>query len=114
MSRLRTVGLYHNHDFKNYLQELRTPFEPLPLVELSTHAPVEVHEIFMKLNIENFMQIYDVQNTLPATQPEKSKLSPDNTSPSDIPQLEQKLMSLPELTPEKISNYKRKTHSAIT
>ena len=46
------------------------------------------------------MQNYDTQNTLPATQPEEFKLSLDNT-PEDIPQLEQKLMSIPELMPEK-------------
>ena len=45
------------------------------------------------------MQNYDTQNFLQATQPEESKLSLDNASPDDIPQLEQKLMSLPELIP---------------
>ena len=47
------------------------------------------------------MQNYDTQNTLPATQPKESKLSLDNASHENIPQLEQKLMSMGELTPEK-------------
>ena len=113
VSRLRAVGLYHNLDFKDGQQELRTPFEPLPPVEQSTHAPIKFHEIIIKLNIENLTQIYDAPNTLPATQPEESKMSLDNASPEDIPQLEQKLMSLPELTPEKIITLQKMTHSAI-
>ena len=89
VSRLRTVGLYHDLDFKDGQQELRTPFEPLPPVEQSTHIPTEVQEIFIKPNIENLMLNYDTQNTLPVTQPGGSKLSLDNASPEDIPQLEQ-------------------------
>ena len=48
------------------------------------------------------MQNYDAQNNLPAIQSEESKPSLDNASPEDIPRLEQKLMSSPELTPERI------------
>ena len=35
------------------------------------------------------MQNYYIQITLPVTQTEESKLSLDNTSPEDIPHLEQ-------------------------
>ena len=59
------------------------------------------------------MQNYDTLNTLSVTQAEESKLSLDKASPEDIPHLEQKLMSLPELTPKK-SSCKKMTHSAIT
>ena len=56
----------------------------------------------MKPDIKNLMQNYNMQNTLPVTQPEESKLSLDNASHEDIPQLEQKFLSLPELITEKI------------
>ena len=110
MLRLRAVGLYHNPDFKDNLQEFRTPFEPLPPVEQATHTPIEVHKISIKPDIENLMQIYDAQNYLTATQPEESQLSLDNASPKDIPKLEQMLMSLPELTPEKNSQTTKEWH----
>ena len=101
VSRLRAVGFYHDLDFKDNLQELRTPFEPLHFSEQSTRTPIEVHEIFIKLDIENLVQNCDAQNNLPAIQSEESKLSLDSTSHEDILRLEQKFMSLPELTPEK-------------
>ena len=63
------VGLYHDLDFKDSQQELRTPFEPLPPVEPSTHTPIEVYEIVIKPDIENLTHNYDTQNTLPATMP---------------------------------------------
>ena len=47
------------------------------------------------------MQNYDAQNSLPAIQSEVSILSLDKVSPEDILWLEQKYISLPELTPEK-------------
>ena len=100
--RLTAVGLYHDLGFKDGLQEFRTPFEPIPPVEQSTHMPIEVQESFIKPNIENITQNYNTQNTLPITQPEESKLSLDNASPEDIPLLEQKLMSILELAPVKI------------
>ena len=37
-SRPRAVGLYHDLELKDNLQELKKPFEPLPPVEQSTHA----------------------------------------------------------------------------
>ena len=48
------------------------------------------------------MQIMIHQKHLPVTQTEESKLSLDNASPEDIPHLEQKMMFLPVLIPEKI------------
>ena len=68
----------YNLDFKYGQQELGTPFEPLPLVEQSTHIPIEVHEIFIKPNLENLAQNYNTLKTLPVTQTEESKLSLDN------------------------------------
>ena len=70
VSRLRAVGLYHDLDFKDNLEELRIPFKPLPPVEQATHIPVEVHKIFMKPDIENLTPNYDTQNNLPAIQSE--------------------------------------------
>ena len=43
VSRLRAVGLYHNLDFKDNFQDLKTPLKPLPSVKKSTHTPIEVH-----------------------------------------------------------------------
>ena len=48
------------------------------------------------------MQNYNMLKTLSVTQADEARLSLDNASPPDIPHLEQKLMSLPELTPEKV------------
>ena len=102
VSEHRAVGLYYNLDFNYSQQELRTAFEPLPPVEQSTHTPTEVQEFFIKPKIENLLQNYNTQNTLPVTHPEESKLSLDNASPKDFPQLEQKFLLQTELTPEKI------------
>ena len=107
VSRLRAVGLYDDLDFKDNLQELGTPFEPLALVEQSTHTPIEVHNIFIKPDIENLTHNYDAQHNIPAIESEESRLS--LVPPEDIPRLEQKLMSLPELTPEKITLQKNDT-----
>ena len=46
VSRLRAVGLYHDLNSKNPLQEFSSPFELLPLVELVTHMPIHVNGIF--------------------------------------------------------------------
>ena len=110
VSRLRAVGLYHDLDFKDGQQELSIPFIPQPPAEQSAHNPIKVHEIFIKPDIGNLAQNYDTLKTLPVTQTEESKLSLDNVSPEDIPHLEQKLMSLPELTPEKNSSTAKKWH----
>ena len=60
------------------------------------------------------MQNYDTLKTLPITQTEEPKLSLVNASPEGIPHLEQKLMSLQDLTTEKTVQLQKKTHSAIT
>ena len=60
--------------------------------------PLEVNEICIAPNIEKPMQNYDALHGLPTAQTEKAKLSLENVSLTDIPQLEQNLMSLPELT----------------
>ena len=62
--------------------------------------PKDIHKTFTKPNIENLTQNYDTQNNLLAIQLEESKLSLDNVSLEDIQRLEQKLMSLPGLTPK--------------
>ena len=113
VSRLRAVGHCYDLNFKDNLQDLRAPFGPLPLTGQSTHTPVEVHEIFIKPNMENLVQNCNAQNTLQITKPEESGLSLDGTSPKDVPQLEQKLMSLPELIPERVIKLHRMTHSAV-
>ena len=48
------------------------------------------------------MQNYNTLNTLPGTQADEATISLENASPADIPHLEQNLMSLIELTPEKV------------
>ena len=98
--KFRAVGLYHDLDFKDGQQELGTLFEPLPPGEQSTHTPHRstwnLYQTWYrkppaKLQYNKYLTSYT----------EESKLSLDNTSHEDIPHLEQKLMSLPELTPEK-------------
>ena len=59
VSKLRAVDLYHNLDFKDGQQELGTLFKPLHPVEQSTHAPIDVQDIFVKPDRENLMQNYD-------------------------------------------------------
>ena len=78
-SRLRAVGLYHNLDFRDGEQELRTPFEPLPPVEQSTYMPIEGQDILIKSGTENLTQNYD-KKTLPVTQTEEFKLSISNST----------------------------------
>ena len=75
---------------------------PYPLLNSQPHTPIDIHEIFIKPVIENLTQNYDTQNNFPAIQLEESKLSLDKASPDDISRLEQKLISLPELPPDKI------------
>ena len=50
--------------------------------------PLEVDEIFIVPNIEN-TQNYSALCDLPIVQTDKAKLSLENTSPTDIPQVEQ-------------------------
>ena len=88
MSRLRAVGLYHDLDFNDHQQEFSVLFDPLPPVAL------EVNEVSIAPNIEKFLQNCDTLHDLPTAQTDKAKLSIENTSPTDIPQLEQNLLCL--------------------
>ena len=102
MSRLRAVGLYHDLYFKYHQQEFSATFQPLPPYEPATYMPLEVNEIFTAPNIEKLMQNYNALHDIPIAQTDKAKLCLENVSPTDIAQLEQNLMSLPDLTPDKV------------
>ena len=79
------------------------PLESLPPVEPVTHMSLELNEVFIAPDIERLMQTYDTLCGLPTGQTNDDiKLSLQNTLPTDIPQLEQNLMSLAALTPEKV------------
>ena len=108
VSRLRAGGLYHDIDFQNHQQEFSTPFEPLPSVDPVTHMLLKVNELAPK--IEELVQNYNALNDLSTKQNDKAKLSLENVLPKDILQLEQKVMSLPELTPHRV---KKKTTKNI-
>ena len=100
-------------DTNNYQQEFSTPFEPLPPYKPVTHTPLEVNEAFITPDIERLMQAYDMLHDSPTVQTgDDIKLSLENVLPIDIPQLEENLMSLLELSPEEVKNYKRVMHFA--
>ena len=107
MSRLRAVGLYHELNSKDHQQEFSWPFEPLPPVEQATCTPIQVNEIFIAPDIEKLATNYDQLHDLPTVQTDQANLSLENTSPADIPHLEQNLMSLPEFTPNKVAKLQR-------
>ena len=75
----------------------------MPPVEPATHMPKEGKEILIASNIENLIQNYDTLHDLPTTQTDEARLSLENASPTDIPHLEQNLIFLPELTPDKVT-----------
>ena len=103
VSRLKAVGLYHDINSRDHQQEYSTLFDPLPSVEPVTHMPLELNEFFIVPDIEKLMQTYDTLHDSPTGQiNDDIKLSLENMSPADIPQLEQNSMSLLELTPEKV------------
>ena len=52
----------------------------MPTVEPTTHAPLEVNEIFITPNIEKLMQNYDALYDLPNAQTDEAKLSLENAS----------------------------------
>ena len=82
---------------------MSTPFEPLPPVEPVTHTLLEVNEIVITPDIEKLAQNYDTLHDLPKEQTgDNDGLSLENASPTDSPQLEEILMSLPELTSDKV------------
>ena len=95
VSRLRALGLYYDLDFKDHTWEFSAPFEPLPPVESLAHAPLEVNEVFITPDVEKLVQNYDALHDLSIVQIDKAKISLENASPTDIPHLEQILMSLP-------------------
>ena len=83
-------------------------FEPLPPVEPGTHVLLEVNKVFIAPYIENLLQTYDTLHDLPTGQTNDDvKLSLENAFPTDIPQLEQNLMSLLELTSEKVTKLQK-------
>ena len=62
-----------------------------------------MNEVVIVPDIERITQAYDTLHDPPAEQTgDNIKLSLKNTSPTDIPQLKENLMSLPELTLDKI------------
>ena len=62
-----------------------------------------MNEVFIAPNVKKLTQIYDKLHDLPPRQTSDDvKLSLENTLAADIPQLEQNLMSLLELTSEKV------------
>ena len=107
LSRLRAVGLYHDHNSKDHQQEFHSPFEPLPPVEQMTCMPIEVNEIFIAPDIEKLAKNYDTLHNVSTVQTDKANLSLENASPTDIPYLESNLMSLPEFTPDKVRKLKK-------
>ena len=65
--------------------------------------PLEVNEVFIAPNRAKLMQNYDTLHDLPTAQTnDEAKLSLENVSLTIILQLEQNLMSLPELTLDKV------------
>ena len=102
VSRLRTVGPYHDLDLKDQQQEFSASFEPLPPIEPMNHTPLEVKEVFITLHIEYLRQNYEALHNLYSTWTDKAKLPLENASPADIPNLELNLMSVSELTRNKL------------
>ena len=108
VSRLKSVGPYHDTDSNNQQQEFSTHFEPISPVEPVMDTPLEVNEAFISPDIESIVQTYDTLHDSPTAQTgDDVKLSLENASPTDIPQLEENIMSLPELTPEKVIKLQR-------
>ena len=97
VSRLKAVGLYHDLDIQNIQPELGSTFEPLPTMEQETQTLVIVHEIFIKPDVETLAKYFAV------TQIEDPNMSMTDVSPQDADCIEQKLMFLPKLTPDKIT-----------
>ena len=62
-----------------------------------------MNEVIITSDIERLRQAYDTLQDQPTAQTgDDVKLSLENVSPTDIPQLEENLMSLPELTPHRV------------
>ena len=97
VSRLKAVGLYHDLDLQKNQPDFGTPFEPLPPVEEAMHASIVVHEISIKTMYKT------PEKQVTNSQTEYPNLPLEDIAPKDAPHLEQNLMSLPELTPYKIT-----------
>ena len=79
-------------------------FEPLPLVKPVTHTPLEGNEVVITSDIERLTQAYYTLHDPPTVQTSDDiKLSLENVSPTDIPQLKENFMLLPALTPDKVT-----------
>ena len=103
VSRLKAEGICHDIHSDYHQQEFSTPFEPLPPVEPVTHTLVGVNVVIITPDIERPAQAYDTLHDLPTEQTgDNVKLSLENASPTDIPQLKENLISLPELTSNKV------------
>ena len=63
---------------------------------------IQVNEIFIAPDIEKLTQNYDALHDLLTAQMDKTELSLKNALATDIPHLEQNLMPLLELTPDKV------------
>ena len=70
--------------------------------------PIQVNQIFIAPDIEKLATNFDALHDLPTVQIDKANLSLENDSPTDIPNLEQKLMSLQEFTPDKVVKLQKK------
>ena len=68
---------------------------------------LEVNIFFTPPSIEELMQNYNVLLVLHTAHFGEAKLSLQNASPADIPQLEQNLMSLPKLTLDKVTKLQK-------
>ena len=102
VSRLKAVGLYRDLDFQQNQPDFGTPFELLPPIENAMHAPIAVHEI----SVESIEETLEKQVITPQT--EYPELSLEDIASEDAPHLEQKLMSLPKLTLDKIALLQQK------
>ena len=76
-----------------YVYELHIPFELPPPVEPMTNVPVEVNVVVIVSDIERLTQAYDTLHDSPTEQTgDNVKLSLENASPTDIPQLKENLI----------------------
>ena len=74
----------------------------MPPVKQVTYMPIQVNEIFVAPDIKKLATNYNTLHDLPTVQTDNANLSLENASPTEIPHLEQNLMSLPEFTLEKV------------
>ena len=56
VSRLKSVGIYHDTDSNDHQLEFSTPFELLPPVKPVAHTPLEMNETVITPDTEGFMQ----------------------------------------------------------